>query len=259
MHLEAVDDLLLHKTYQGQFYAFLFLVDIQVDSEPLFPTICGNSLYPSHNLCFTSADSLLVLPDMSFILPSSSSHKSHGSSASSSRHKTYVYTRPAGSTHSTSRSVPLGGGGASPFFAAAGLPGFASTSRGSGGTSYYKRRSRDGYVARLVAKIKSLLADLYRYIRKNPVKVLLPIAMALISGGALHNLARSMGVTLPEGLKHLVGMGDAARSVRGGYDAWYGSQSAGGQGGGGGGGFGGMGGAAGAWLGTGLKVASAFI
>jgi len=50
-----------------------------------------------------------------------------------------------------------------------------------------------------------MIKELYHYVRRNPVKVLLPIVMALISGGALHTIARKFGVTLPAGLAALGG------------------------------------------------------
>jgi len=49
-----------------------------------------------------------------------------------------------------------------------------------------------------------MVKELYYYIRRNPVKVLLPIIMALISGGALHTIARKFGITIPAALAGLV-------------------------------------------------------
>ena len=57
--------------------------------------------------------------------------------------------------------------------------------------------------------------------KRHPVKFILPLVMALASGGALQQLARRMGVPIPTALMNLFGAG---QSVRGGYDAWYGSQ-----------------------------------
>lgn len=53
---------------------------------------------------------------------------------------------------------------------------------------------------RIIDRIKRMIKDLYYYVRQNPVKVLLPIVMALISGGALHAVARKFGITLPAAL-----------------------------------------------------------
>ena len=127
---------------------------------------------------------------------------------------------------------------------------------------------RSGYMHRLMYKIRRLLRELYRYVRRHPIKVLLPIVMAVVSSGALHQVARKMGVPIPNALAQMVGAG---RSAKGGYDAWYGddddgygyserryrkSESSGGLGslfgGGGGGGNAGM-------VKGAMKVASAFL
>lgn len=70
--------------------------------------------------------------------------------------------------------------------------------------------------------------------------------MALVSGGALQQLARRMGVPLPRAVMDMMGAG---RSVRGGYDAWYGSQE----------GYGRRPEGEGGWLKGAMKVASAFM
>ena len=82
--------------------------------------------------------------------------------------------------------------------------------------------------------------------RRHPIKVLLPLVMALASGGALQQLARRMGVPLPRALMSMVGAG---QSVRGGYDAWYGSQD----------GMGRQPAGNGGWLKGAVKVASQFM
>ena len=70
-----------------------------------------------------------------------------------------------------------------------------------------------------------MLRDLYRYVRQHPTKVLIPLVMALVSGGALTALARKVGIRLPSSLENA--MGGGAR--RGGFDdAFYGSQHGGG-------------------------------
>lgn len=102
-----------------------------------------------------------------------------------------------------------------------------------------------------------MLGDLYRYMRRHPMKIVVPLVMALISGGALTKLAQRFGIRLPPQLAQMVGAG---QSVKGGYDAWYGSQDMGGhQGGGGMGGMGGMLGGGGGWMKGAMKVAGAFM
>lgn len=133
---------------------------------------------------------------------------------------------------------------------------------GGGSSSHYKRRPRDGYVAYLVAKLRRLIADLWTYARRHPVKAFFAIVVPLVSaGGALHELLKQFGVRLPASLEAF-GAGGGAGRYRGGY---YGSQGYGG--GGGGGSSGDMGGLAGLATGAGalgaagslFKIAQAFM
>jgi len=89
-------------------------------------------------------------------------------------------------------------------------------------SSYYKRRPRDGYIERLIYKLKHFLRELWYYLRRNPTKVFFLVIMPLISGGALAAFARQFGIRLPDFLS-----GKQARGVResGGY---YGSRGYGG-------------------------------
>lgn len=89
--------------------------------------------------------------------------------------------------------------------------------------------------------------------RAHPVKVLLPLVMALVSSGALAGWARKVGAGgIGETLAGAVGAG---RSARGGWDAWAGDDGFRSSGIGGGGEGGSMGGVV-----KGLvKVAGAFL
>ena len=73
----------------------------------------------------------------------------------------------------------------------------------------------------MIRKIQRFLREIFRYVKRHPIKVLLPLVMALASGGALQQFARRLGMPMPKALMQLFGAG---QSVRGGYDAWYGSQ-----------------------------------
>lgn len=112
----------------------------------------------------------------------------------------------------------------------------------SSSSSHYRRRPRPGYISRLIRQIKRLLLELYAYVRRNPAKVLLPVAAALVSGGALHAVARALGFGVPA---WLVGAG------RGGYEAWGRFGEGKGMGGGKSGGMG--------MLGTAVRIASGFL
>jgi len=124
-------------------------------------------------------------------------------------------------------------------------------SRLGSSSSSYKRRPRDGYITYLMAKLKRLLADLWYYAQKHPMKAFFAVVVPLISaGGALHGLLKQFGVRLPD-----VFDGAANRGYRGGGGGYYGSSGYGYDsrysGGGGGDAFGAMGSLA--------KIAQAFM
>lgn len=94
--------------------------------------------------------------------------------------------------------------------------------RHSSGSSYYKRRPRDGYVQRLMHQIRRLWRNLLRYAKENPFKLFMLVIMPLVTGGALHQVLSSMGVRLPPGIAKFMG---------GGRDGPAGARPAGGAGG----------------------------
>ncbi|KAE9971850.1 hypothetical protein EG328_005331 [Venturia inaequalis] len=105
-------------------------------------------------------------------------------------------------------------------------PGYARSSTGhstsSRSSSYYKRRPRDGYIARLVHKLKHLFRELIYYARKNPAKVIF-LLIPLISGGVLAGIARQFGIKLPSFLQGKGAGGGGGHGARGG-GGYYGSQ-----------------------------------
>jgi len=130
----------------------------------------------------------------------------------------------------------------------------ASHSRSS---SYYKRRPRDGYISRLVYKLKHLIHQLWYYARKNPIKIFFLVIMPLISGGVLAGIARQFGIRLPSFLQ-----GKGGRGAGGGSGGYYGSHGyEGGHGMGGAmGGLSGLSGlASGGNMGSLMSVAKAFL
>ncbi|KAF1815812.1 hypothetical protein P152DRAFT_455533 [Eremomyces bilateralis CBS 781.70] len=60
-------------------------------------------------------------------------------------------------------------------------PAYVRSSAGSSysrsSTSHYKRRPRDGYIARLLHKLKRLFRELWYYARKHPMKVFFLVIM----------------------------------------------------------------------------------
>lgn len=97
-------------------------------------------------------------------------------------------------------------------------------------SSYYKRRPRDGYINRLLYKLKQLLRELYVYARRHPMKLFMMVVMPLLSSGALHGILRQFGISLPRALNSALGGGGlgesyGSRSYSSGY---YGSSGYGG-------------------------------
>ena len=162
-----------------------------------------------------------------------SHHRSRSNTRSTSGRSGY-YARP-----SNSRSSSAFFGGNDKYSSSRGL--FSST--GSGGSSHYKRRPRDGYISYLVHRLQRLLRDLWQYFRRHPVKAFFAVIVPLISaGGAVGGLIKAMGIRIPPGMGSVFATGGSSRGGGGGY---YGSRGYGGSsssglgsmfGGGGGGG-----------------------
>ncbi|KAL9057615.1 MAG: hypothetical protein Q9162_002230 [Coniocarpon cinnabarinum] len=158
-----------------------------------------------------------------------SSSRSHRDSHSHHSHARSPYSSSARPQHAPhSKSSPTLGSSAwvrpaSTSHRSKSPSGYTTRSLGGGSSSYsYTRaRPRSGFIQRMIRKIQRYLKELLRYIRRHPVKFILPIVMALASGGALQQFARRLGVPIPQAFMKLFGAG---QSVRGGYDAWYGSQ-----------------------------------
>lgn len=102
---------------------------------------------------------------------------------------------------------------------------YSNTSRHTSSSSYYKRRPRDGYIARLLHKIKGMLRDLYEYARRHPGRVFL-LVLPLVTGGALAGILKQFGIRLPPGLSRILGgLGDRREGYGGGYSRSSGSYS----------------------------------
>jgi hypothetical protein len=110
-------------------------------------------------------------------------------------------------------------------------PGFFRQSSSFGrSSSYYKRRPRDGFIQRIMYRIRSMLRNLMYYARRHPMKFFFMVIMPLISSGALVGFARRFGIKLPSSMGG--GHGGGHGAGRGG--GYYGSDGYGREGGGGG-------------------------
>ena len=149
----------------------------------------------------------------------SQSHTGARSSHSPSRSH---YTRPT-----YARSSSIFGGAGSSFGGSRGIFG------GSGGSSYYKRRPRDGYIQYLMHRLQRMIKELWYYARRHPVKAFFAVVVPLLSaGGAIGGLLKQFGIRLPAGMMGAFG-GDTRR-YSGGYYGSSGYSSRGGDMGGGG-------------------------
>lgn len=172
----------------------------------------------------------------------SNNHRSYSYSAARSSHSPSRshYTRP---TYARSSSSFFGGHAGSNFGGSRGIFG------GSGGSSYYKRRPRDGYIQYLMHRLQRMIKELWYYARRHPVKAFFAVVVPLLSaGGAIGGLLKQFGVRLPGGLASAFGGGETRR-YSGGY---YGSSGYGSRGDMGGGG----------WMGSAgslMQVARAFM
>ncbi|KAJ6155059.1 hypothetical protein N7470_005625 [Penicillium chermesinum] len=141
--------------------------------------------------------------------------KSHHSSSIHNNH--YVRRRQVSpsrksdylSTHHARHSAPSifsFGRGPSVFSS------FSSSSR--------RARPRDGFMQRMVRSIKKLFRDIYRYARKNPIKVFLLVIIPLLTSGILPKLLAMIGVRLPHGIHTALGgsAGPGARAMGGGME-----------------------------------------
>ncbi|KAI7198812.1 hypothetical protein KC343_g860 [Hortaea werneckii] len=137
-------------------------------------------------------------------------HSPARSSRSGAGHGYYV--RPS-TSRSASSSFFGGGGSSSSFF---GNFGGSRGIFGSSGSSYYKRRPRDGYIGYLIHKLQRMIKELWHYARRHPAKAFFAVIVPLLSaGGAIHGILRQFGVRLP--------FFDGATSYSRGSGGYYGS------------------------------------
>ncbi|KAI7538515.1 hypothetical protein KC331_g10309 [Hortaea werneckii] len=138
-------------------------------------------------------------------------HSPSRSSRSGAGHGYYV--RPSTSRSASSSFFGGGGGSSSNFF---GNFGGSRGIFGSSGSSYYKRRPRDGYISYLIHKLQRMIKELWHYARRHPAKAFFAVIVPLLSaGGAIHGILRQFGVRIP--------FFDGATSYSRGSGGYYGS------------------------------------
>jgi hypothetical protein len=73
---------------------------------------------------------------------------------------------------------------------------FSSHHRSS--SSRYSRRPRDGYIQRVMHRLRKMWREFIHWAKHNPVKFFMLVLMPLITGGALSTVMKQFGVNLPE-------------------------------------------------------------
>ncbi|KAJ5789371.1 uncharacterized protein N7518_006382 [Penicillium psychrosexuale] len=88
------------------------------------------------------------------------------------------------------------------------LSSFSSSSR--------RARPREGFVQRMIRDIKRLFRDIYRWARRNPMKVFLMIIVPLLTSGVLPKLLAMIGIRLPHAVMSALGGAPRPREGMGG-------------------------------------------
>ncbi|KOS48084.1 hypothetical protein ACN38_g899 [Penicillium nordicum] len=140
---------------------------------------------------------------------SSAGYTRRRSSPTPSSHSTHSRRSKSGhsSTHHTRNPAPsffggLGGGRSSPSV----FSSFSSSSR--------RARPRQGFIQRMLRDIKRLFRDIYRWARKNPMKVFMMVIVPLLTSGVLPKLLAMIGIRLPHAVTSA--LGGATKSSGGG-------------------------------------------
>ncbi|KAJ5487904.1 hypothetical protein N7530_002204 [Penicillium desertorum] len=133
--------------------------------------------------------------------PTPSSHSTH------SRRSKSGYS----STHHTRHSAPsffgLGGSRTGGRSSPSVFSSYSSSSR--------RARPREGFVQRMIRDIKRLFRDIYRWARRNPMKVFMMVIVPLLTSGVLPKLLAMIGIRLPHAVTSALG---GASKTRGGFE-----------------------------------------
>ncbi|KGO76793.1 hypothetical protein PITC_089970 [Penicillium italicum] len=135
--------------------------------------------------------------------PTPSSHSTHSrrSKSSKSGYSTQ-HTRSAAPSFFGGLGGSRTGGRSSPSV----FSSFSSSSR--------RARPREGFVQRMLRDIKRLFRDIYRWARRNPLKVFMMVIVPLLTSGVLPKLLAMIGIRLPHAVTSALGGG--AKSNGGG-------------------------------------------
>ncbi|CAI7565024.1 unnamed protein product [Penicillium discolor] len=129
------------------------------------------------------------------------------SSPTPSSHSTHSRRSKSGysSTHHTRNSAPsffgglsgLGGGRTGGRSSPSVFSSYSSSSR--------RARPRQGFVQRMLRDIKRLFRDIYRWARRNPMKVFMMVIVPLLTSGVLPKLLAMIGIRLPHAVTSALG------------------------------------------------------
>ncbi|KAJ5514844.1 hypothetical protein N7463_004396 [Penicillium fimorum] len=138
---------------------------------------------------------------------SSTGYVRRRSSPTPSGHSTHSRRSKSGysSTHQSRHSAPsffsgLGGLGGSRTGGRSSPSVFSSFS-----SSSRRARPREGFVQRMLRDIKRLFRDIYRWARRNPMKVFMMVIVPLLTSGVLPKLLAMIGIRLPHAITSALG------------------------------------------------------
>ncbi|KXG45361.1 uncharacterized protein PGRI_042740 [Penicillium griseofulvum] len=132
----------------------------------------------------------------------SSSGSRRRSSPTPSGHSTHSRRSKSGYSTHQSRSTPsffggLGGSRTGGRSSPSVFSSFSSSSR--------RARPREGFVQRMLRDIKRLFRDIYRWARRNPMKVFMMVIVPLLTSGVLPKLLAMIGIRLPHAITSALG------------------------------------------------------
>ncbi|KAJ5184612.1 hypothetical protein N7491_007517 [Penicillium cf. griseofulvum] len=145
--------------------------------------------------------------------PSSAGYVRRRSSPTPSGHSTHSRRSKSGYSTHQSRSTPsffggLGGSRTGGRSSPSVFSSFSSSSR--------RARPREGFVQRMLRDIKRLFRDIYRWARRNPLKVFMMVIVPLLTSGVLPKLLAMIGIRLPHAITSALGGASKSSGSMGG-------------------------------------------
>ncbi|CAI7615111.1 unnamed protein product [Penicillium glandicola] len=136
--------------------------------------------------------------------PTPSSRSTHSTHSRRSKSGYSSTRQPRSSTPSFFGGLSgLGGGRSGGRSSPSVFSSFSSSSR--------RARPREGFVQRMIRDIKRLFRDIYRWARRNPMKVFMMVIVPLLTSGVLPKLLAMIGIRLPHAVTSALGGASKSR------------------------------------------------